>query len=219
MVFNLNPHKTKISTPWGFSTLGEVEKLSPSCQEAVMEWSNSAAYLESFRWQTTSGLEGYFVGVMSNVIAYNAKAWLPKELVKAFDWQVDTVFNTATIKTLVIAVSEDLLRDRMRQTSIVHKDDLLGVWIDYVLNVVLYKPGLRLATPLDAIMKRVRLQDMMLAEFEAPMFLPEDEYTAQLHKVKVGRTQRFGKKGFCLDVVGTPNTEIGLHAPVSSHCY
>ena len=217
MVFNLNPQNTKISTPWGFSTLGEVEKLSPISQEAVMDWNRSSASFESFRWKNTPGLEDHFVGVVSNVTVQNAKAWLPKELLKGFDWQVDVSFNTATIEALVIAVSEDLLRERINQTSTLQSDDLQEAWIDYVLNVVLYKPGLKLATPQDAIIKRLRLRDMMLADFAAPMFLPEDEYTAQLQKVKVGRANRFAKKGFCLEVLGNPEIKIALRATLPEH--
>jgi len=212
MVFILNPQNTKISTPWGFSTLGEVEKLSPISEEAVMDWNSSSASFESFRWKNTPGLEDHFVGVVSNVTVQNAKAWLPKELLKGFDWQVDVSFDTATIEALVIAVSEDLLREKINQTSTLQSDDLQEAWIDYVLNVVLYKPGLKLATPQDAIIKRSRLQDMMFANFMAPMFLPEDECTVQLQKVKVGRTNRFGKKGFCLEALGDPEAKMALHA-------
>jgi hypothetical protein len=125
--------------------------------------------------------------------------------------------NTATIEALVIAVSEGLLRERINQTSTLQNDDLQEAWIDYVLNVVLYKPGLKLATPQEALIKRSRLQDMMLADFAAPMFLPEDEYTAQLHKVKVGRANRFAKKGFCLDLLGDPEAKIALDATAPDH--
>lgn len=210
MVFNLNAQNIKISTPWGFSNLGEVEKLSPISQEAVMDWNSSSASFESFRWQNTPGLEDHFVGVLSAITVYNAQAWVPKELVKGFDWQLDKTANTATIEALVIAVSEDLLRERINQTSTLQYDDLQEAWIDYVLNVVLYKPGLKLATPQDSLIKRSRLQNMMLADFAAPMFLPEDEYTAQLHKVKVARANRFAKKGFCLDLLGDPEAKIAL---------
>lgn len=210
MVFNLNAQNIKISTPWGFSNLGEVEKLSPISQEAVMDWNSSSASFESFRWQNTPGLEDHFVGVLSDITVYNAQAWVPKELVKGFDWQIDKTANTATIEALVIAVSEDLLRERINQTSILKNDDLQEAWIDYVLNVVLYKPGLKLATPQDALIKRSRLQDMMLADFAAPMFLLEDEYTTQLQKVKVGRANRFAKKGFCLEILGDPEAKIAL---------
>ena len=217
MVFNLNPQNTKISTPWGFSTLADVEKLSPISQEAVMDWNISSASFESFRWKNTPGLEDHFVGVLSDVTVHNARAWLPKALVKGFDWQVDVTSNTATIEALVIAVSEDLLIERINQTSTLQSDDLQEAWIDYVLNVVLYKPGLKLATPLDALIKRSRLQDMMLADFAAPMFLPEDEYTAQLQKVKVGRANRFAKKGFCLEILGDPEAKIALDATFPNH--
>ena len=212
MAFNLNAQNIKISTPWGFSNLGEVEKLSPISQEAVVDWNSSSASFESFRWQNTPGLEDHFVGVLSYITVYNAQAWLLKELVKGFDWQIDKTANTATIEALVIAVSEDLLRERINQTSTLQNDDLQEAWIDYVLNVVFYKPGLKLATPQDALIKRSRLQDMMLADFAAPMFLPEDEYTAQLQKVKVGRANRFAKKGFCLDLIGDPEAKIALDA-------
>ena len=157
------------------------------------------------------------MGVLSDIKVYNAQAWLPKELVKGFDWQVDQTSNTATIEVLVIAVSEDLLRERINQTSTLQSDDLQEAWIDYVLNVVLYKPGLKLATPQDAIIKRLRLRDMMLADFAAPMFLPEDEYTAQLQKVKVGRANRFAKKGFCLEILGDPEAKIALEATFPNH--
>ena len=213
----MNNDQVKISTPWGFSTLGEVEKLSPISQEAVMDWNSSSASFESFRWQNTPGLEDHFVGVLSDITVYNAQTWLPKELVKGFDWQIDKTANTATIEALVIAVSEGLLRERINQTSTLQNDDLQEAWIDYVLNVVLYKPGLKLATPQDALIKRSRLQDMMLADFAAPMFLPEDEYTAQLHKVKVGRANRFAKKGFCLDLLGDPEVKIALHVTFPNH--
>lgn len=152
------------------------------------------------------------MGVVSNVTVQNAQAWLPKELLKGFDWQVDVSFNTATIEALVIAVSEDLLIERINQTSTLQSDDLQEAWFDYVLNVVLYKPGLKLATPQDALIKCSRLQDMMFANFMAPMFLPEDECTVQLQKVKVGRTNRFGKKGFCLEALGDPEAKMALHA-------
>ena len=217
MLFNLNPQNTKISTPWGFSTLGEVEKLSPISQEAVMDWNCTSASFESFRWKNTPGLEDHFVGVVSNVTVQNAQAWLPKELLKGFDWQVDVSFNTATIDALVIAVSEDLLIERINQTSTLQSDDLQEAWFDYVLNVVLYKPGLKLATPQDALIKRSRLQDMMLADFAAPMFLPEDVYTAQLQKVKVDRANRFAKKGFCLEILGDPEAKIALEATFPNH--
>ena len=217
MVFNLNAQNIKISTPWGFSNLGEVEKLSPISQEAVMDWNSSSASFESFRWQNTPGLEDHFVGVLSDITVYNAQAWLPKELVKRFDWQIDKTANTATIEALVIAVSEDLLRERINQTSTLQNDDLQEAWIDYVLNVVLYKPGLKLATPQDALIKRSRLQDMMLADFAAPMFLLEDEYTTQLQKVKVGRANRFAKKGFCLEILGDPEAKIALEATFPNH--
>ena len=217
MNFEMNKTQVKISTPWGFSTLGEVEKLSPISQEAVMDWNSSSASFESFRWQNTPGLEDHFVGVLADITAYNAQAWLPKELVKGFDWQIDKTANTATIEALVIAVSEDLLRERINQTSTLQNDDLQEAWIDYVLNVALYKPGLKLATPQDALIKRSRLQDMMLADFAAPMFLPEDEYTAQLHKVKVGRANRFAKKGFCLDLLGDPEAKIAFEATFPNH--
>jgi len=118
---------------------------------------------------------------------------------------------------LVIAVSEDFLHERINQTSTLQNDDLQEAWIDYVLNVVLYKPGLKLSTPQDALIKRSRLQDMKLADFAAPMFLPEDEYTVQLHKVKVGRANRFAKKGFCLDLLGDPKVKIALHATFPNH--
>ena len=217
MNFEMNKEQVKISTPWGFSTLDEVEKLSPISQEAVVDWNSSSASFESFRWQNTPGLEDHFVGVLSDITVYNAQAWVPKELVKGFDWQIDKTANTATIEALLIAVSEDLLRERINQTSTLQNDDLQEAWIDYVLNVVLYKPGLKLATPQDALIKRSRLQDMMLADFAAPMFLPEDEYTAQLHKVKVGRANRFAKKGFCLDLLGDPEAKIALHATIPNH--
>ena len=217
MVFNLNAQNIKISTPWGFSNLGEVEKLSPISQEAVMDWNSSSASFESFRWQNTPGLEDHFVGVLSDITAYNAQAWVPKELVKGFDWKIDKTANTATIEALVIAVSEDLLRERINQTSNLQNDDLQEAWIDYVLNVALYKPGLKLATPQDALIKRSRLQDMMLADFAAPMFLPEDEYTVQLQKVKVGRANRFAKKGFCLDLIGDPEAKIALDVTAPDH--
>ena len=217
MNFEMNNAQVKISTPWGFSTLGEVEKLSPISQEAVMDWNSSSASFESFRWQNTPGLEDHFVGVLADITAYNAQAWLPKELVKGFDWQIDKTSNTATIEALVIAVSEGLLRERINQTSTLQNDDLQEAWIDYVLNVVLYKPGLKLATPQEALIKRSRLQEMMLADFAAPMFLPEDEYTAQLHKVKVGRANRFAKKGFCLDLLGDPEAKIALDATAPDH--
>ena len=217
MNFEMNNDQVKISTPWGFSTLGEVEKLSPISQEAVMDWNCSSASFESFRWKNTPGLEDHFVGVLSDVTVYNAQAWLPKELVKGLDWQVDQTSNTATIDALVIAVSEDLLIERINQTSTLQSDDLQEAWIDYVLNVVLYKPGLKLATPQDAIIKRLRLRDMMLADFAAPMFLPEDEYTAQLQKVKVGRANRFAKKGFCLEILGDPEAKIALEATFPNH--
>jgi hypothetical protein len=212
MNFEMNKEQVKISTPWGFSTLGEVEKLSPISRKAVMDWNSSSASFESFRWKNTPGLENHFVGVVSNVTVQNAQAWIPKELLKGFDWQVDQTFNTATIEALVIAVSEDLLIERINQTTTLQSDDLQEAWIDYVLNVVLYKPGLKLATPQDAIIKRSRLQDMMFANFMAPMFLPEDECTVQLQKVKVGRTNRFGKKGFCLEALGDPEAKMALHA-------
>ena len=217
MVFNLNPQNTKISTPWGFSTQADVEKLSPISQEAVMDWNSSSASFENFRWKNTPGLEDHFVGVLSDVTVHNAQAWLPKALVKCLDWQVDHTSNTATIEALVIAVSEDLLIERINQTSTLQSDDLQDAWIDYVLNVVLYKPGLKLATPLDALIKRSRLQDMMFANFMAPMFLPEDEYTAQLQKVKVGRANRFAKKGFCLEILGDPEAKIALDATFPNH--
>ena len=133
------------------------------------------------------------------------------------DWQVDQTSNTATIDALVIAVSADLLIERINQTSTSQFDVLQEAWLDYVLNVVLYKPGLKLATPQDAIIKRLRLRDMMLADFAAPMFLPEDEYTAQLQKVKVGRANRFAKKGFCLEVLGNPEIKITLRATLPKH--
>jgi hypothetical protein len=217
MVFNLNAQNIEISTPWGFSNLGEVENLSPISQEAVMDWNSSSASFESFRWKNTPGLEDHFVGVLSDITVYNAQAWVPKELVKGFDWQIDKTANTATIESLVIAISEDLLRERINQTSTLQNDDLQEAWIDYVLNVVLYKPGLKLATPQDALIKRSRLQDMMLADFAAPMFLPEDEYTAQLQKVKVGRANRFAKKGFCLDLLGDPEAKIALDTTAPGH--
>lgn len=217
MNFEMNNAQVKISTPWGFSTLGEVEKLLPISQEAVMDWNSSSASFESFRWQNTPGLEDHFVGVLADITVYNAQAWVPKELVKGLNWQIDKTANTATIESLVIAVSEDLLRERINQTSTLQNDDLQEAWIDYVLNVVLYKPGLKLATPQDALIKRSRLQDMMLADFAAPMFLPEDEYTAQLHKVKVGRANRFAKKGFCLELLGDPEAKIALHATFPNH--
>ena len=47
MNFEMNNDLVKISTPWGFSTLGEVEKLSPISQEAVMDWNSSSASFES----------------------------------------------------------------------------------------------------------------------------------------------------------------------------
>lgn len=217
MNFEMNNDLVKISTPWGFSTLSEVEKLSPISQEAVLDWNCSSASFGSFRWQNTLGLENHFVGVVSNVTVQNAQAWLPKELVKCLDWQVDQTSNTATIDALVIAVSADLLIERINQTSTSQFDVLQEAWLDYVLNVVLYKPGLKLATPQDAIIKRLRLRDMMLADFAAPMFLPEDEYTAQLQKVKVGRANRFAKKGFCLEVLGNPEIKIALRATLPEH--
>ena len=100
MVFNLNAQNIKISTPWCFSKLGEVEKLSPISQEAAMDWNSSSASFESFRWQNTPGLEDHFVGVLSDITVYNAQAWVPKELVKGFDWQLDKTANTATIEAI-----------------------------------------------------------------------------------------------------------------------
>lgn len=217
MVFNLNPQNIKISTPWGFSTLGEVEKLSPISQKAVMDWNSSSESFESFRWQNTPGLEDHFVGVLSDITVYNAQAWLLKEVVKGFDWQIDKTSNTATIETLVVAVSSDLLHERISQTSTLQKDDLLDAWIDYVINIVLYKPGLKLATPQGAIRKRSGLRDMLLADYIAPIFLPEDECTVQLQKVKVGRANRFAKKGFCLEILGDPEAKIALDATAPNH--
>ena len=217
MVFNLNPQNIKISTPWGFSTLGEVEKLSPISQKAVMDWNSSSESFESFRWQNTPGLEDHFVGVLSDITVYNAQAWLPKEVVKGFDWQIDKTSNTATIETLVVAVSSDLLHERISQTSTLQKDDLLDAWIDYVINIVLYKPGLKLATPQGAIRKRSGLRDMLLADYIAPIFLPEDDCTVQLQKVKVGRANRFAKKGFCLEILGDPEAKIALDATAPNH--
>ena len=217
MVFNLNPQNTKISTPWGFSTQADVEKLSPISQEAVMDWNISSASFESFRWKNTLGLENHFVGVLSDIKVYNAQAWLPKELLKGFDWQVDVTSNTATIEALVVAVSGELLLKGIGQTATLQADDLLITWIDYVLNVVFYKPGLKLATLEEAFFKRLRLRDMMLADCAAPMFLPEDEYTAQLQKVKVGRANRFAKKGFCLEILGDPEAKIALDATFPNH--
>ena len=217
MVFNLNPQNIKISTPWGFSTLGEVEKLSPISQKAVMDWNSSSESFESFRWQNTPGLEDHFVGVLSDITVYNAQAWLLKEVVKGFDWQIDKTSNTATIETLVVAVSSDLLHERISQTSTLQKDDLLDAWIDYVINIVLYKPGLKLATPQGAIRKRSGLRDMLLADYIAPIFLPEDDCTVQLQKVKVGRANRFAKKGFCLEILGDPEAKIALDATAPNH--
>ena len=217
MVFNLNPQNIKISTPWGFSTLGEVEKLSPISQKAVMDWNSSSESFESFRWQNTPGLEDHFVGVLSDITVYNAQAWLLKEVVKGFDWQIDKTSNTATIETLVVAVSSDLLHERISQTSTLQKDDLLDAWIDYEINIVLYKPGLKLATPQGAIRKRSGLRDMLLADYIAPIFLPEDECTVQLQKVKVGRANRFAKKGFCLEILGDPEAKIALDATAPNH--
>jgi len=200
MAFNLNAQNIKISTPWGFSNLGEVENLSPISQEAVMDWNSSSASFESFRWQNTPGLEDHFVGVLSDITVYNAQAWLPKELVKGFDWQIDKTANTATIEALVIAVSEDLLRERINQTSTLQNDDLQEAWIDYVLNVALYKPGLKLATPQDALIKRSRLQDMMLADCAAQSRLLRRAADLDLHLLYRGMKlayERLAGHGLC----------------------
>ena len=207
MDFEMNDEQLNLVSTWGPLAQSEAVELSPISPEVVMDWHNSGESYDSLKWHMTPGLEDHFVGVVSNLRVSNALTNLTEELVKSFDWQVDIFSNTATIKTLVIAVSEDLILERMAQMSACPDSDLLNTWVDYVLNVALYKPGLSLATLSDISSQRGLLNDTQLAEFETAFLLPEQRLSELAHTLKISRSESLH---FSFEFLGNPNMKISL---------
>ena len=214
MNFDFNIDNLSISTPWGQSSLGDVKNLSPLSQSSVEDWFKNKDFFRSMEWKEKSPLNGYFVGVLADVKVFNANSWLPKNVKDAFEWEYNLKEDTAFVPSLVVAVDKASLDRRIAETATIDEFDYVNAWIDFIINAVLYKPGLKYSTPGQALVKRRRSQNLLLPEFNSPMLLPEDEASSHLHMVKVtGPLSKF-RSGLTLKIIGDPNVTVRLGEPI-----